>query len=194
MDPVFLGRMPEDAATVLGDAMPEMTDADLRTVHQPLDFFGANIYTATRVRAGADGKPEVVPHPVGHPVNTYSWAITPDVLYWAGKFFHERYRLPIVVTENGVPVSDLVFRDGAVHDPQRIEFLETYLGGVRRAIDEGVPFSAYFYWSLMDNFEWQEGYKHRFGLVYVDYTTQRRILKDSAHRYREIIQTNGAGL
>ena len=89
---------------------------------------------------------------------------------------------------------DWVHLDGGVHDPQRIDFLAQYLGAYGRAIEDGVPGKGYFQWSIMDNFEWAWGYKRRFGMVYVDYASQERILKDSAHWYREVITSNGANL
>ncbi len=191
MDPVFLGHYPEKALKGYGRNAPKINPGDMAAIHQPLDFLGANIYTGSTFRAGAAGRPEYVPPPLGAPLNTYGWNITPDILYWAGRFYYERYQKPIVVTENGIPIVDMVFRDGCVHDPQRCEYMDTYLAGVGRALAEGIPFTGYFYWSLMDNFEWQEGCKQRFGLIYVDYPTQRRILKDSARHYAAIIARNG---
>ena len=87
--------------------------------------------------------------------------------------------------------NDSVCLDGKVHDPQRTDFIYRYLGGVKRAISEGIPVIGYQYWSLMDNFEWAEGYSPRFGLIYIDFETQERILKDSAYEYKKIIETNG---
>ena len=98
-----------------------------------------------------------------------------------------------VFTENGFCNTDFVHRDGAVHDPQRIDYLARYLGGLQRAIRDGVPVEGYFYWSLMDNLEWSEGYKDRFGLVHVDFNTQKRTPKDSYHWYRELIRESKAG-
>ena len=100
----------------------------------------------------------------------------------------------MVISENGLATRDQVFLDGKVHDPQRIDFMARYLGSVRRALDEGVPVTGYFHWSIMDNFEWSEGYKDRFGLIHVDYQTQKRTPKDSYHWYRQVIRTHGAGL
>jgi len=109
-------------------------------------------------------------------------------------FQTERYKLPIVFSENGYCNTDFVHRDGQVHDPQRIDFLARYLAGMRRAVEEGVPVAGYFYWSILDNFEWVEGYKDRFGLVHVDYQTQRRTPKDSFYWYKEVIRGNGGSL
>lgn len=193
-DPVYLGKYPEEALAALGKDAPKIGPDDYKIISQPLDFFGANIYTTSYFKQGADGKPEWVPHKVGHAMNTYKWAITPDALYWAGKFFYERYGKPIIITENGYAEHDFVFRDGKVHDAKRAEFIDLYLTGVERALKEGIPFAGYFYWSLMDNFEWNQGYKYRFGLVHVDYVTLKRTIKDSGYHYREIIESNGCAI
>ena len=113
---------------------------------------------------------------------------------WGPRFLHERYQLPVVVTENGMANCDWIHLDGQVHDPQRIDFLTRYLREYRRAAEEGVPVRGYFLWSIMDNFEWSFGYKRRFGIIYVDYATQKRIPKDSAHWYRGVIASHGADL
>ena len=188
MDPVFLGRYPDQGLDVYGSAAPKFSDEDMRIISQELDFCGVNIYTAAAVKAGARGCPELVPNAVGYRMNTYDWPITPDALYWAGKFFHERYKKPLVITENGTCITECVSKDGGVHDLQRVEFIADHLIQVERAIGEGVPYRGYFYWSLLDNFEWHWGYKHRFGLVHVDFETGNRIIKDSGRFYGETIR------
>jgi len=123
--------------------------------------------------------------------------IATDSLYWSARFYSERYgqgKLPVVVTENGFCRLDWVGLDGRVHDRARIGFLHRCLRGLKRAAAEGIPLGGYFHWSLMDNFEWAEGYKPRFGLVHGDYATQKRTLKDSAYWHRDVIQTSGANL
>ena len=120
------------------------------------------------------------------------WPITPEALYWGPKFFYERYTLPIVVTESGMANDDRV-ENGIVHDRERIDFLYKYLGEYARAIDDGVPALGYFLWSLMDNFEWAEGYSKRFGIIHVDYETQQRLLKYSAHWYKKLIASHESG-
>ena len=97
----------------------------------------------------------------------------------------------MMVTENGMADRDQVSPDGQVHDAKRVAYLREYLGNVKRAVDEGVPVLGYQHWSVMDNFEWAEGYDPRFGLIYVDYDSQKRILKDSAYEYKKIIESNG---
>jgi beta-glucosidase len=153
-----------------------------------------NIYQGKYCRAGKDGKPEDVPTPVGFPITAIQWPVTPEALYWGPRFLYERYGKPIYITENGMTNRDVISLDGKVHDPQRIDFLHRYLRELRRAAADGVDVRGYFLWTVMDNFEWGEGYKERFGIVYVDYPSQRRIPKDSAYWYRDIIASNGATL
>ncbi|MDR2675111.1 MAG: beta-glucosidase [Opitutaceae bacterium] len=192
-DPVYLGRYPEDGLARFAPHLPKITDADLREIHQPLDLCGLNIYIAKRrVRAGPDGRAITVPDPPGFAMTHMRGAVCPEVLYHGAKFFHERYQLPVCITENGLTCADWVARDGGVHDPNRIDFLSRYLCEFARAGREGVPLAGYFQWSLLDNFEWEQGHLHRFGLVHVDFTTQKRTLKDSARWYRETIAANGA--
>ncbi len=116
------------------------------------------------------------------------------MLYHASKFWFERYHLPILITENGYSGLDCVMLDGEVHDPQRIDFLHRYLLEVARAMADGIPVIGYSVWSLFDNFEWAAGYSCRYGLIYVDYPTQQRIVKDSGWWYRDVIASNGANL
>jgi beta-glucosidase len=194
-DPVLLGRYPEDGLSLFGADMPKFSPSDLDEMKQPLDWLGLNVYFADTFRRGADGRPEHVPHPPGHPRSAADWQpIVPSCLYWAARFFHENYGLPIYITESGLSTRDQVFLDGKVHDPQRIDYLHRVLLELSRAIAEGTPVLGYYAWSLLDNFEWADGYKQRFGLTYVDYATQRRIPKDSFHWYARVIATNGRSL
>lgn len=191
LDPCFGRGYPAEAMQRWGADAPLVRDGDMDLIGQPLDFLGFNLYQSDRVRAGEDGQPETIAYPSHHPRSLLGWPITPDALYWAARFLNERYPLPIVVTENGVALNDWVAADGRVHDPLRIDFLVRHLRGLQRAVDEGVPVRGYFHWSVMDNFEWAEGFVPRFGLIHVDYQTQTRTIKDSGHWYRECIRTNG---
>jgi len=166
----------------------------MEIIGQPLDFYGVNIYRSQSVRAGGDGTPETLPSADGPPLTTMDWEVTPEALYWGPRFLYERYKLPIVVTENGMANTDWVHVDGNVHDPQRIDFLTRYLRQYHRAITDGVEAEGYFLWTLMDNFEWDYGYKQRFGIVHVDYATGKRMPKDSACWYRDVIKSNGSSL
>ncbi len=189
-DPMVLGRYPEDGLKLFESELPEIPDGDMKTICQPLDFYGVNIYRGDVVSAESG----VVKGADGPAITTMGWTITPEALYWGPRFLYERYKLPIIMTENGMANMDWVHLDGKVHDPQRIDYLNRYIVEFERAIDDGVPARGYFVWSIMDNFEWAEGYKQRFGLIYVDYATGKRILKDSAFWYRDVIASNGANL
>ncbi len=123
------------------------------------------------------------------------WSVTPEALYAVLARVSDDYpSIPLYVTENGAAYVDYVDPAGAVRDHERIEYLQGYLGAAARAIEDGVDLRGYFHWSLLDNFEWGEGYRSRFGLVYVDYGTQRRIPKASAHWYREFVASHRASV
>ncbi len=194
-DPVLLGEYPRDGLALFGAEMPPFPAADLDDIRQPIDFLGLNIYKADTVRCGQDGAPETLPVPPGHPRSAVDWQpITPDAHYYGPRFFHERYRLPLWITESGLSTRDQLSLDGKVHDPQRIDYMHRTLLELRHAMKDGVPVAGYMAWSLLDNFEWADGYKQRFGLIYVDYRTQQRIAKDSFHWYKQVIATRGASL
>jgi len=194
VDPIVFGHYPEAGLKAYAADLPKITEADLKLIAQPIDFLAYNCYSGFRARAKADGSPEIPPEGwgLGNPRGTLPWLqIVPDSLYWAARFQNERYKLPVVFTENGLCNTDFVHLDGKVHDPQRIDFLTRYLRGIKRALAEKIPVDGYFYWSILDNFEWKEGYKDRFGLVHVDYPTQKRTPKDSYYWYRDLIRTRG---
>ena len=183
-DPVYLGKRQ------MGTNY--LSDEDLKIIARPLDFFAFNMYNASGYGAPKnESNPRSYP---GYPMTAMDWHITPECLYWGARFCYERYGLPIMITENGMANTDFVMLDGKVHDPQRIDYVQRYLRYLRRATDENIPVIGYQYWSIMDNFEWAYGYSRRFGLIYVDYVTQERTLKDSAYFYAEVIKTNGENL
>ncbi|MCD7709067.1 MAG: beta-glucosidase [Clostridiales bacterium] len=194
-DPVFLGHYPEEGLKKFAKYLPEFADVDMALINQHLDFMGENIYNGYPVRAGADGRPEPLGNPAGTTLTASHWPVTPCVLYYASKFLTERYpNVPLYITENGMACHDMVSADGQVHDPNRISFIDEYLGQLQRAADEGADVRGYFVWTFLDDFEWPEGYSQRFGFIYVDYATQRRTVKDSAYWYKKVIETNGGCL
>lgn len=190
-DPVILGKYPEEAYALFGDDMPEYSDEDMKLISQPLDFYGMNVYYSEADHM-VEGYPENMWQ--GRARTEMGWVVSPEVMYWSPKFIYERYGLPIMITENGMAGMDWIHMDGKVHDPQRIDFLHRYLLAFRQAAEEGIPLKGYMHWSLMDNFEWACGYDKRFGLIYVDYQTQERIIKDSGYWYKEVIESNGENL
>jgi beta-glucosidase len=187
-DPILRGRYPEDVLDRLGDAAPPVRDGDLELIAAPLDFVGVNNYSRTVVSASAEGGATVEGPAHDAPTTAMGWEIYPDGLYELLTRLHREYGVQcLYVTENGAAFDDVPGGDGRIDDRDRIAYLDRYLGAVARAIDEGVPVRGYFVWSLLDNFEWAEGYAARFGIVYVDYPTQERIPKASFRWYRDLI-------
>lgn len=191
-DPIFFGRYPDGVDELFGADFPAYTAEDLALISQPVDFFGCNIYVGQVVERSEDGGIKILPEPVGMPRSYYHWRVLPEALHWGPRFLWERYRKPIYITENGLSSMDWVALDGRVHDLQRIDFLKRYLRELNKAMEAGAEVAGYFQWSFMDNYEWNCGYRERFGLVHVDYATQRRTLKDSAYWYARVIAEQGA--
>ena len=179
----------------LGADAPDIQSGDLKTIHQPLDSFGINLYTGNYIRA-ADNKNgyEVLDFPKSYLRMYATWIkYLPDSLYWAIRHVSDtlgRKDLPVFISENGCVTQDELNDKGEVIDTDRILYLREYLRTAHRAISEGYPLKGYFLWSLMDNFEWGRGYTHRFGILYTDYKTQRRIPKSSFRWYTECIRQN----
>jgi beta-glucosidase len=192
-DPVFLGDYPKEAYEIYPEEMKIVKKEDLELIAQPLDFYGFNAYSGTTTFGlGEDNYTEYGYQ--GSPKTTCGWDITPEVLYWSPKFLYERYQTPIMVTENGLAGMDWVSLDRQVHDMQRQDYLHRYLLQLQKTMEEGVPVLGYYAWSLLDNLEWNRGYDMRFGLIFVDYRTLKRTIKDSAYWYRKVIENNGESL
>ena len=187
-DPIFLGDYPQDAYSILKSDMPNIKEGDMELISQPVDFYGVNIYYS---QAEENPNAYVENDYMGCPRTQMGWPVTPEALYWGPKFLFERYGKPILISENGMASHDWVQLDGKVHDPGRIDYMKRYLRELHRAMQDGTEVMGYMYWSIMDNFEWADGYDKRFGLVYVDYRTQERTIKDSGYFYQTVIETNG---
>jgi beta-glucosidase len=188
------GKYTDAYLAAAGADAPKFTPADLKIISSPLDFVGINIYQPTYVRA--DSSPlgfTVVPNPQSYPHMASRWLFMgPEVLYWGPRHVAKIWNVKeIYITENGCSSTDIPAADGTVYDTDRVMFLRNYLSQLQRATADGVPVHGYFLWSLMDNFEWADGYTNRFGLHYVDYTTQKRTPKLSAAFYKEVIARNG---
>ena len=190
-DPVLLGHYPEEGLVKYEKYLPKITEEDMKLISEPIDILGQNIYNGSCVAMGENGKPVYVERVMGDPRTAINWPIVPECLYWGPRFLYERYKKPIIITENGLSCRDSVALDGKVHDPERIDFLARYLLQLEKAASDGVDIRGYFLWSVMDNFEWSNGYSERFGVVHVDYATQKRTWKDSAYWYRDVIRNNG---
>lgn len=185
-DPVFLGRYPELFHELAPAQRPEIVDGDLDIISAPLDFLGVNYYSRGVFRAAEDSGFEQV-ECKGLPVTAMGWEIYPRGMTDLLQRLDRDYDLPpVYITENGAAFEDDL-SDGECRDESRTAYLQEHLRAVDTARRHGVDVRGYFAWSLMDNFEWAEGYTRRFGLVHVDYPTQRRTLKSSAHAYRDLI-------
>lgn len=185
-DPLFYGKYPQGYLNRFGQNLT-INDGDMELISQPLDFLGLNSYSSVYVskRNGL----RFIQRRQGEAINAIKWTTVPDTLYYVTKYFYDAYHCPIYITENGYCGNDVISLDGKVHDPQRIDFYEKYLTGLKKAVDEGVDVRGYFTWSLMDNFEWDSGYDPRFGLVYIDYINNcNRVPKDSYYWYKDLIQ------
>ncbi|HID54541.1 MAG TPA: beta-glucosidase [Anaerolineae bacterium] len=164
---------------------------DMETIAAPLDFFGVNYYTRHIAQAGESlDAPRSVPNP-GAEYTAMGWEVHPDSFYRLLNRLYFEYQMPkLYVTENGCSYLDEPDANGRIRDQKRIEYLRGHLTAVHRAIQNGVPIAGYLQWSFMDNYEWAEGYTQRFGIVYVDYETQKRLSKESAFWYRDVIESN----
>jgi beta-glucosidase len=185
-DPQILGSYPEPIAAEIAQFV-QSGDHDI--IRQKPDYFAFNHYARSRVRWAKDTlfQFQHVPPPAGVPITEMGWEINPNAFRQLMIDSKARYgNLPMYILENGAAFADAVDSEGRVRDPQRVEFLRAYLGAVYDVIAAGVPVKGYFVWSLLDNFEWAFGYSRRFGIVYVDFATQKRIPKDSYYFYREL--------
>jgi beta-glucosidase len=191
LDPVFLGAYPKELAEIFGEAWPVMAESEVVALREPIDFLGVNYYTRSVVRAVPGKWPcdwEGVPQR-GVTTTETAWEVYPtgllDTLLWV----RERYgAIPLYVTENGAAFYDPPTADQeTLEDPLRVAYLRDHLGAVSEAMARGVDLRGYFAWSLLDNFEWSHGYSKRFGLIHVDYSTQKRTPKRSARFYSDVI-------
>lgn len=177
-----------------GKDAPKFTDEDLKIIGSPVDFVGINVYRPMLYVMASDKEPgwREIPLSKSHPKMFSSWhSVGPEALYWAPKFVQSLWGAKeIHITENGCAADDVLAEDGNVYDTDRIMFLRNNLTQLQRATADGVPVKGYFQWSLMDNLEWNAGFVNRFGIVYVDFKTQKRTPKTSAAFFREVAQRN----
>ena len=187
MQPVMEGRYPEVLFDLDETDRPPVEDGDMEIICQPLDYLGVNFYTRLHYSAPREKNALYYEHSHQGPLTDIGWEIYPKALYDLLTSLNERYTLPpIFITENGAAMADKLI-DGEVNDVDRVSYYHTHLNMVHDALLAGVKVSGYFAWSLLDNFEWAEGYAKRFGLVYVDFDTQERTLKLSANAYKTLI-------
>ncbi|WP_376793487.1 GH1 family beta-glucosidase [Thermogemmatispora sp.] len=197
LDPIFRASYPESLFTVLGVTSPPIQTDDLALIASPLDFLGVNYYSRMLVRAPRSAAAasaaehasyEVIERIPGAAYTDMGWEIFPEGLEVILTRLHREYGVKaLVVTENGAAFEDHWHGGESVHDWQRIHYLQQHIEALSRVLAQQVPLKGYMVWSLLDNFEWAFGYSKRFGLVYVDYSTQRRIIKDSGRWYASFI-------
>jgi beta-glucosidase len=198
LEPVLKGRFPEELSSIYAEAWPRGGEADLITIHQPLDFLGVNYYTCGVVRHDESAVPDRARN-IRLPDRRYTetgWEVRPEglakTLLWVKDLCGG---IPLYVTENGAAFPDPdVAPEEPLGDPLRVEYLRDHLQAAREAIRQGVDLRGYFLWSLLDNMEWASGYTKRFGIVHVDFATGKRTFKASALFYRRVIETNGGAL
>ncbi|MDE2566478.1 MAG: beta-glucosidase [Burkholderiales bacterium] len=188
MDPLFEGRYPPDVLAHLGADAPQVAAGDLAAIAAPMDFLGLNYYTRSVVSAAGPWDVRTS----GNPVTDMDWEVYPQGLTELLLRLHRDYAVPpLYVTENGGAFRDALVA-GRVHDADRTAYLAAHIDAVGEALRQGVPMAGYMVWSLLDNFEWASGYAKRFGIVHVDYATQRRTLKDSALWLRDFLRGQAA--
>jgi beta-glucosidase len=190
---ILEGKYTERYLHNLGADAPKFTDADMKAIGSPVDFIGINCYQPRYARA--DGSKQgyaMVPHPTSYPHMASPWLnVGPEGLYWGPRLVNELWKpKAMYITENGTSSDDVLTADGQVLDTDRVMFLRNYLSQLQRTVSEGVPVRGYFLWSLLDNYEWADGYSKRFGIVYVDFKTQKRTPKLSAEFYKTTIARN----
>jgi len=198
LDPIFLGDYPEEMREIFGEAWPDWPDEDMRLIKQPIDFLGLNYYTRSVSRYYRELRPlqvKGVPQPQNITTQT-DWEVFPAALTKILVWVKERYgNPPIYITENGAAFYDPPQPiDGKIEDPLRVEYYRQHLRAAHDALKKGVDLRGYFAWSLLDNYEWSLGYSKRFGIVHVDYETQKRTIKSSGRYYASVVASNGGVL
>jgi beta-glucosidase len=188
LDPLYHAEYPADIVEHYAASLPHVEDGDMAAIAAPIDVLGINTYSRGVIGAGPDGGRPIFVRPPDSEYTDMDWEVYPDGLHDLLVRLRDDYApARIAVTENGAAFSDLRGHDGRVRDPERQAYLERHIEAVARAVENGVPVSGYYVWSLLDNFEWAHGYAKRFGIVYVDYPTLERVPKGSFEWYRDFI-------
>ena len=187
LDPILHGQYPAELLQHRGHLLPRGFERDLNSIRGDIAYLGLNYYTRNRIRPASNEQGfEVLSPAQGKPTTAMGWGIHPEGLgMWLRQLQHDYQRLlpPLYITENGAAFDDVLI-DGSVHDTKRLDYFASHLASLHEAMAAGVDVRGYFIWSLLDNFEWAEGYRKRFGIVYVDYDSQQRYLKDSAKAFQ----------
>lgn len=195
LEPILKGRYPDGLVRWLEGkvVMPELKAGDMELISTPLDFLGVNNYYSSFIRHDDGIWPlSLASADIGRDKTDIGWEVYPEGIHDLLIYLKKEYgRMKILITENGSAYRDIVNREGRVEDDNRLDYLYKYISQVHRAIQEGVDVAGYYLWSFMDNFEWAWGFSKRFGIVYVDYATQKRIIKKSGSWYSQVIKDNG---
>ncbi len=190
-DPIFLGDYPKEYYEAFKDILPNITKEDLELINQPLDYIYQNIYTGTYYSLDKNNNLVKDEFDKDYPTGNIDWLqVVEKSIYYGPKYLYERYKLPIIISENGYCNNDIISIDNKCHDIERINYMDKYLSELDKIAKE-IPIKGYFYWSLFDNFEWNSGLSKRFGLVHIDYKTEIRTKKDSYYHYKDIIKRRG---
>ena len=168
------------------------SENDMKIIKSDLDFFCANFYRDFYIENTADGVKRKPACPTDD-LTAMGWAVTPEAVSYLIKYYYDRYKMPIILSENGIALSEWKTLNGDIPDDMRIDYMKRHIAKIGEVADK-YNVKGYFYWSFMDNFEWALGYTKRFGLVYMDYETLERIPKKSAYWYKRVIETNGEEL
>jgi beta-glucosidase len=194
-EPVLKGEYPAEVFPMFGPSAPKIQPGDMALISAPLDFVGLNYYSRMVVAddpAAPDPLKTKIVHVESSEYTDMDWEIYPDGLHDLLVAIDREYHLKeIYIAENGCAMPDVLDANGQVHDPRRVAYLQAHLLVLQQTMAQGIPVKGYFVWSLLDNFEWAFGYSKRFGIVYVDYATQRRIPKSSYHFYQDVLRANG---
>jgi len=197
LDPVFFGKYPEELKDIFGEAWPEWPQADMDLIKQPIDWLGFNYYTRSVTKNDPSNYPLKTGVVKQHATYTETgWEVFPQGLTDTLNWIRERYKNPpLYITENGSAFYDPPVAEGGVlDDPLRVNYQKKHLRAISDAIAQGCDVRGYMAWSLMDNLEWSLGFSKRFGIVHVDFATQKRTIKSSGHHYSKVIATNGQSL
>lgn len=195
LDPILKGKYPEQLLELFSNfaTPPNIDSVDMDVIHTPIDFLGVNNYSFTSVVYDANKLPlQINFAEAGKAKTDTGWEIYPEGIHDLLLYLHQEYNgIKIMITENGAAFKDVIDNDGKVNDNERISYLNDHITEIYRAMKDGVNLAGYYIWSFMDNFEWRMGYSKRFGLVYIDYETQKRIIKKSGLWYKKVIENNG---
>jgi beta-glucosidase len=191
LDPIIFGNYPKNYYEDFKDILPDIKEGDLELISQKIDIIYYNFYTGTYASLDENNNLKIADMSKGYKTGNVPWLqVIPSTLYYGPKYLYERYKHPIAISENGYCNDDILSKDNKVHDEERIEYINEYLKELDKVSKE-IDLRGYYYWSLLDNFEWNNGLSKRFGLVYINYSNNERVKKDSFFHYQNIIKNKG---